>query len=146
MRQEAAQLSTRLLWATLGLAGILTGMVMMVNLLLSTPVRGQTVEPTLAASGQAPQARIVNGRSVYAVPIVTGPAATAILQYIAPNGIAYVVHSFDGWGKSTSTAVGWFRCGDILSPNQYNGTQVEIERWALLTEQERTEAQAACSF
>jgi len=133
------------LLATMGLASIGIGMVMIVNLLLSTPVRGQTVQPSLPALAQQPV--LVNGRAVYAVPIVTGPAATAILQYVAPpNGVAYVVHIFVGGGKSTSTAVGWFRCADIASPNQYNGSQVEIEKWALLTEQERTEAKAACSL
>ncbi len=146
MRAQEARSGKQTVWAVLGIAAILTGMVMIVNLLLSTPVQGQTAQPTLAASAQAPQALLVNGRSVYAVPIVTGPAATAILQYIAPNGIAYVVHSFDGWGKSTSTAVGWFRCADMISSAQYNGSQVEIEKWALLTDQERTEARAACSF
>ena len=146
MGAQEARSSKQALWAIIGIAAILTGMVMVVNLLVSTPVQGQTTQPTLATNEQAPQALLVNGRSVYAVPIVTGPAATAILQYIAPDGVAYVVHSFDGWGKSTSTAVGWFRCADMVSPAQYNGSQVEIEKWALLTDQERTEAQAACTF
>jgi hypothetical protein len=98
----------------------------------------------LAQAGQQPVN--VNGRLVYAVPAVVGPDATAILQNIAPGGIAYVVHPLAGWGKSVSTTVSWFRCADIVSPNQYNGSQVEIENWTLLTQQERMEAQAACSL
>ncbi len=145
---QATLSSKTTLVAAMGLASSVIGMIMIVNLLLSTPVQGQTLQPTLAAVvNQQQQPVPVNGRAVYAVPIVTGPAATAILQYVtSPSGIAYVVHSFDGWGKSASTAVGWFRCADIVSINQYNGNQVEIEQWALLTDQERTEAQAACSL
>ncbi len=146
MGQERLSRKITLL-AAIGLTGIMAGMVMIVNLLLSTPVQGQVLQdPPTALTSQQQQPALVNSRAVYAVPIITGPAATAILQYVAPNDIAYVIHIFEGWGKSTSTAVGWFRCADIISPSQYNGNQVEIEQWALLTDQERTEAQAACSL
>lgn len=145
---QATRSGKTTLLAAIGLAGILAGMLLLVNLLLSRPVQGQTVEPTLTAlTGQPPQSILANGRAVYAVPINTGPFAAAILQYVTPpNGVAYVVHTFDGWGKSASTAVGWFRCADMISPSQYNGSQVEVEKWALLTDQERAEAKAACSL
>jgi hypothetical protein len=97
-----------------------------------------------AQAGQQPAN--VNGRLVYAVPAVVGPDATAILQNLLPDAIVYVVHPLANWGKSVSTTVSWFRCTDIVSANQYNGTQVEIENWTLLTQQERMEAQAACNL
>jgi hypothetical protein len=153
-----------------GMSGILAGVVIMV-FLWSAPALGNTLPPgaVLAAGQQAPavafplgenvpasiavrlaqvvtQPANVNGRLVYAVPAVVGPDATAILQTIAPNAIVYVVHPLTGWGKSVSTTVSWFRCIDIVSVNQYNGSQVEIENWILLTQQERMEAQAACSL
>jgi hypothetical protein len=103
-----------------------------------------SIAAQLAQVGQQPAN--VNGRLVYAIPAVVGPDATAILQNITAGAIVYVVHPLAGWGKSVSTAVSWFRCRDIVSVDQYNGSQVEIENWVLLTQQERMEAQAACSL
>jgi hypothetical protein len=103
-----------------------------------------SIAALLAQVGQQPAN--VNGRLVYAIPAVVGPDAAAILQNITADAIVYVVHPLAGWGKSVSTTVSWFRCGDIVSVDQYNGSQVEIENWVLLTQQERMEAQAACSL
>jgi hypothetical protein len=98
----------------------------------------------LAQTGQQPAS--VSGRFVYAVPAVTSPVTTAILQNLQPDATVYVVHPLAGWGKSVSTTAGWFRCADIVGPSQYNGSQVEIENWTLLTQQERMEALAACNL
>jgi hypothetical protein len=89
---------------------------------------------------------LINGRAVFAVPIVTGPQATALLQQVQANDHAHVVHDFAGWGKAVSTMVGWFRCADMLQANEYRGNQVEVEAWLFLSEQERLEAQAACTL
>lgn len=135
--------------ASMGMAGILLSLSMIVNLLVSMPVQGKMIETVIARASSAvgnQQSIPVNDRVVYALPITTGPIATAVLQGIPENGIAYIVHTFDGRGKSVSTALYWFHCGDIVSVNQYNGNQTEIEIWALLTEQERLESQAACSL
>ena len=133
------------LFTVIGIAGIVASAVIMVNILFSIPVVGKTLQNTILAVSRQPPV-VVNGRTVYAVPIVTGAEATTILQIIAPNDIAYVVHTFAGLGKSVSTAISWFRRADIVSTTQYNGSQVEVEAWVLLTAQERLEAQAACSL
>jgi hypothetical protein len=143
LRAQAGAASN--LWSIIGIMGIAAGVLLSVSLLLSMPAQGKTLQ-TAAPALLVQQQRSVNGRSVYAAPIVTGPAATAVLQNIPANGIAYVVHTFAARGKLVSTANSWFRCVDIVSASQYNGSQVEIESWTLLTEQERLEAQAACSF
>lgn len=130
----------------LGLIGIVTGILMLVSLLLSLPVPGKALSTASAAppAVNRQQPSMINGHSVYTAPIVTGPQATAILQGVPADAIAYVVHTFDGRGKLISTANSWFRCADIVSASQYNGSQVEVESWTLLTEQERLEAVAAC--
>jgi hypothetical protein len=141
--QQEPATKTKLL-AAIGILAMVAGVVMMVNLLVDTPVYGSPSQHRLPAV--AMQSAIVNGRSVYAIPITTGPEATAILQNVAAKDIAYVVHAFTGWGKAVSTQNGWFRCADIASIDQYNGSQVEVESWVLLTEQERTEAQTTCGL
>lgn len=105
-----------------------------------------SVPSTLSEQGSNTQPVLVNGRAVYAVPIVTGATATAILQQVQANDHAHVVNDFVGWGRSVSTAVGWFRCADILQVDQYRGSQVEVEAWLFLADQERLEAQAACTL
>ncbi|MBX3014900.1 MAG: hypothetical protein KF832_25490 [Caldilineaceae bacterium] len=142
-QQKSANLA--LGWAVAGVAAITSGMLILVNLLLGPPVQGKTLS-VAALAVQPQQSALVNGRSVYAAPIVTGQAAVMVLQGVPANGIAYVVHTFDGRGKLVATANSWFRCADIVSANQYNGGQLEVESWVLLTEQERLEAQAACAL
>jgi len=133
------------LLTVIGMAAIVLGLGLVLTLLESVPVAGRIAK---AAALEVPRQQpiIVNGRSVYTAPIVTGPTATAILQGIPANAMAYVVHTFDGQGKSVATVYDWFRCADVVSSSQYNGNQTEIEIWALLTEQERLEIQAACSL
>ncbi len=139
----------------IGLTMMLVGLLIVVALLQSAAVQSKALpqtEPitstqtTLSAQSGSQQPVIINGRAVYAVPIVTGAAATAILQQVQANDHAHVVNEFAGWGKSVSTAVGWFRCADILQVNQYRGNQVEVEAWLFLADQERLEAQAACTL
>jgi hypothetical protein len=133
-----------------GMTMILVGLLLALSLRQSTPAQSKFLlqtTPTAAATVQAPQQPVlVNGLAVYAVPIVTGPAATVLLQQVQADDRAHVVHDFVGVGKAVATAVGWFRCADILAADQYRGTQVEIEAWLFLTEQERLEAQAACTL
>ncbi|MEZ4734967.1 MAG: hypothetical protein R3E79_48350 [Caldilineaceae bacterium] len=137
------------LLAVSGMAAVVLGLGLVLNLVTSMPVQGKSAN---AAPLGAPstvghqQPIIVSGRPVYTAPIVTGPTATAILQGMPANAIAYVVHTFAGQGKSVATVYDWFRCADVVSSSQYNGNQTEIEIWALLTEQERLEIQAACSL
>jgi hypothetical protein len=135
--------------AAVGMAGIVIGAMMIVNLLLSLPTQGKA-EVTTVYEAQAvaieQQPALVNGRAVYTAPIVTGPTATILLQGIPAGAIAYPIHTFHNRGKLVSTALSWFRCADIVTASQYDGSQVEIELWTLLTEQERMELQAACSL
>ncbi len=138
-----------------GLTMMLVGLFIVAALLQSGAVQSKSLpqaEPItstqsiLSAQSVSQQPVLVNGRAVYAVPIVTGAAATAILQQVQANDHAHVVNEFAGWGKSVSTAVGWFRCADMLQANEYRGSQVEVEAWLFLPEQERLEAQAACTL
>lgn len=125
----------------IGLTLVVSGLLILASLVQSTVALGE------ALTQEAPQQpRLVNGRAVYAVPILAGPEAAAILERVQTNDRAHVVHSFPGWGKSVSTAIGWFRCADILQINQYRGNQIEVETWFFLTEQERLEVEAACQI
>jgi len=134
---------------------MIIGGLFLLAMLLSSAVQSQalpqegiteTVQTTLGGQPGSGQPVIVNGRAVYAVPIVSGAIATAILQQVEAADHAHVVNDFAGWGKSVSTAVGWFRCADILDVTQYRGSQVEVETWLFLAEQDRLEAQAACTL
>ncbi len=128
-----------------GLLMIIVSLLLFRSLLQSPPALGSTLSQ--ADIQQNPQQPVlVNDRAIYAVPIISGPEATAILQNVAGSDLAYVVHSFQGWGKSVSTAVSWFRCADIVQLDEYRGSQIEVETWFLLTEQERREVQAACTL
>lgn len=126
---------------------ILVGLLLVLSLCQSRPAQSKTLlqstTPTAVVTGSSV---LVNGVAVYAVPIVTGPAATVLLQQVQTNDRAHVVHDFPSTGKAVSTAIGWFRCADIVTVDQYRGTQVEVEAWLFLTAQERLEAQAACTL
>lgn len=130
------------------------GTLMLVGLIFSPPLpakvlpQEQSTQETgeSSANVQMAQPVIVNGRAIYAVPVVNGPETIAILQTVDVDDIAYVVYDFPGWGKSVSTSVHWFRCVDIMDVNQYRGSQIEMEAWFLLTEQARLEVQAACTW
>lgn len=157
MQSQQAALEKRTRLAAIGLTMIGVSLLIVVSLVrsphvLSKPLHQESTPTSVENSGVdatdlqqgAQQPIIVNGRAVYAVPIISGPEATAILQNVQVSDIAYVVHSFPGWGDAVSTAVGWFRCADIVNPTQYLGSQLEVEAWFFLTEQERLEVQAAC--
>jgi len=142
-------------FAAVGLTMIVISLLIVEDFVQSVPALGkaltqesiqQGVENTMTVQQSAQQPIIVNGRAIYAVPIITGPETTAILRQVQVNDLAYVVHNFEGWGKSVSTAVSWFRCADIVQINHYRGNQMEVEAWFFLTDQMRLEVQAACAI
>lgn len=154
MLSSASQKKNRLI-ATHALTMLTLGTFIVIGLVLSPPlpaktlVQEQTVQATsddMAGERILQESVIVNGRAIYAVPVVYGPDAVAILQNVQGDDTAYVVHDFPGWGRSVSTAIHWFRCGDVVDVNQYRGSQIEMEAWFLLTEQARLEVQAACTL
>ncbi|MCB0064331.1 MAG: hypothetical protein KDE19_19540, partial [Caldilineaceae bacterium] len=155
MPPHPASPRNRALFAATGFTMVVVSLLLVFSLIRSPQVLGQPLfqepnpagaENTSVFEQRAQQPAVVNGRAIYAVPIVSGSATTAILQSVQGTDIAYVVHNFPGWGKSVSTAISWFRCADIVQIDQYLGNQIEVEAWFFLTEQERREIQAACTI